>query len=59
MLERRQRFFIESNRTRVRFQNGVESVVESVFSSEIRGNCRSKGSTEKYVFYVLSFEASF
>ena len=53
MLERRQRFLIKSNRTRAHFQNGVESV----FSSKVGDNCSSKGSTEKYAFYVLSFEA--
>ena len=55
MLELWQRLPIESNRTRARFENGVESV----FSSEIGVNCRSKGSTEKYAFYVLRFEISF
>ena len=55
MLELWQRLLIESNCTRARVENGVESV----FSSEIGVNCRSKGSTEKYAFYVLRFEVSF
>lgn len=56
MLERRQRLLQGATAPELLLsQNGVHKVS---FCAEIGGDCRSKDSTEKYVFYVMSFKAN-